>query len=202
MRYLIISLCLIWVGCASYPKKQGLTQIPNATNIITNPYFSNTDTDYVYKANIAVYDKNFGGLFIIKKTQANEHRVVFTTEMGKTLLDFSFINEEFKVNYIIDDLNKNMLINILKSDFKVLITENFKINKAFKIQDSLIFESVLNNKPHYLFKKNELSKITRASKTKEKVVFTFSEISNSFANNIVIDHKNIKLNITLKSITQ
>lgn len=202
MRFLTISLFVVIIGCASYPKKQGLTPITNSTKSITNPYFSDTSKDYVYKANITLYDNNFGGLLIIKKVDSNVHRVAFTTEMGNKLFDFSFINNEFKINYIIDEMNKKMLINILKSDFKALTTEHYNISKTFIQQDNTVFESDLDNKLYYLYNKNELIKIIQSSKTKEKVVFKFSEISNSFANNITIEHKNIQLNITLKSIKQ
>ena len=202
MRFLIISLCLLFVGCASYSKKQGLTLIPNTLDTAINPYFSNSEIDYVYKANIDIYKKSFGGLFIIKKINADEHRLVFTTEMGKTLLDFSFFKDDFKVNYIIDDMNKKMLINILKNDFNILITENFNSIRAFKQQDTTIFESKIDNKTYYVYGNSFLHKIVRTNKTKEKAVFTFSEINNNFANQITIEHKNIQLKITLKSIQQ
>ncbi|WP_223032194.1 hypothetical protein [Hanstruepera marina] len=202
MRYLIISLFVCCTSCASYPKKQGLSPIVHTAQTVKNSYFSDTAKDYVYKANIMVYDHNFSGLFIVKKTSTNSHRVAFTTEMGNKLFDFSFTESDFKINYILDELNKKMLINILKSDFQTLTHENFKVSQVFTKQDDLVFKSMVNNKHYYLYKENELYKIIRTNKTKEKVVFTYSEINNSFANNIIIEHKNIKLNITLKSISQ
>ncbi|WP_250433799.1 hypothetical protein [Hanstruepera flava] len=202
MRYLIISLLVCFASCASYSKKQGFTPITNSTQTVTNPYFSDSTKDYVYKANIMVYDRDFSGLLIVKKINSNSHRVAFTTEMGNKLFDFSFTESDFKVNYILDELNKKMLINILKSDFQTLTDENFKVSQVFTKQDDLVFNSVVNNKHYYLYKKNDIYKIIRTNKSKEKVVFTYSEINNSFANNITIEHKNIKLNITLKSISQ
>ena len=43
-------------------------------------------------------------------------------------------------------------------------------------------------------------KIVRIGNGKEKVAFLFSEISDTIANQIKIEHLNIKLNINLKSI--
>lgn len=200
MRYLLISTCLLLVACGSYPEKQGFVKQEEVNNHISNLYFSNPDIDYVYKANIEVYDNNFGGIFIVKKLGERNHRIVFTTEMGNKLFDFSFIKDDFKVNFILDDLNKSILLNILKKDFKVLIEENLDVTNIYSSPDETIFETSLNKKKHYYYKKQELNKIIRVKGKKEKVRFFFSEISDNFAKKIQIEHSNIKLKINLKSI--
>jgi hypothetical protein len=200
MRFLIISLCFLWVGCASYSKKQGFEEITTSQDILSNPYFSDTNKDYVYKANIDVYNKSFSGLLIIKKIDDNNHRIAFTTEMGNKLFDFSFIEDTFKINYILEDLNKKILINILKKDFKVLVTENIKVSKTFKELESTVFETDIVKHKHFVFTNDTIYKIVRIGNTKEKVIFMFKEISNNIADRITITHNNIKLKITLKSI--
>src|SRR5690606_33245610 len=110
-------LCLLVLNCGSYPKKQNFQSKDSALKNIKNPYFSDASKDYIYKASIDVYGKNFGGLLIIKKIANNQHRVAFTTEMGSKLFDFTFTEDDFKVNFILDELNKKILINILKKDF-------------------------------------------------------------------------------------
>lgn len=200
MRFLIISLCFLWIGCAGYSKKQGFEEIKTSQDILSNPYFSNTNKDYVYKANIAVYNKSFSGLLIIKKIDDNNHRIAFTTEMGNKLFDFSFIEETFKINYILEDLNKKILINILKKDFKVLVTENIKVSKTFKELESTVFETDIAKHKHFVFTNDTIYKIVRIGNTKEKVIFMFKEISNNIADRITITHNNIKLKITLKLI--
>ena len=64
--FLRISLCLLVFGCASYPVKNNFQNV-DVLSDIHNPYFANPSQDYVYKANIEVYDKTFGGIFIVKK---------------------------------------------------------------------------------------------------------------------------------------
>ena len=200
-RYLLISICLFVFGCGSFPKKQGFTKTNSSESIVENNYFSNENTDYVYKAQITVYDQHFGGLLIVKKIQENSHRVVFTTEMGTKLFDFSFIENDFRVNYIVDDFDKGLLIKILKQDFKTLITENLNNNSQYKIGSQTIFETSLYNKKHfYYFDNDTLVEINRIKGAKEKVSFQFSNISDSIAKQIDIIHYNIKLKITLKSI--
>lgn len=203
MRFLTISLIIVLVGCATYPKKQGLEAASFSEQILSNPYFSDTSKDYIYKASISVYDNNFGGLLIIKKVDTNMHRIAFTTEMGNKLFDFSFTDSDFKVNYILDDLNKKFLIQVLKTDFKALIINELNVLNAYNLETQSIFETKIYNKNHYYyFIDKTLSKIVRTGSQKEKVRFSFSDISNNIANTITIHHTNIKLNITLKSIKQ
>ena len=200
-RYLLISICLLVFGCGSFPKKQGFTQTIISERIIENNYFSNENTDYVYKAQIDIYNNHFGGLLIIKKIQENIHRVVFTTEMGTKLFDFSFNENDFKVNYIINDLDKSLLIKILKQDFKTLITETLKIENHYKIGLQEVYETSLYNKKHfYFYEDDKLDKIERVKGAKKIVSFQFSYISDSIAKQIDIIHNNLKLKITLKSI--
>ncbi|MBU2938197.1 hypothetical protein KO494_01470 [Lacinutrix sp. C3R15] len=199
MRYLLISVCFFCFGCASFSKKNNFNPAAITGNI-NNPYFANPKQDYIYKANIEVYDNTFGGIFIVKKTDKHQHRIVFTTEMGNKLFDFSFNKDLFKVNYILDDLDKKILINILKKDFKVLISENLKTEETYSLNTTTIKKTTLDNKTYYYFETPELSKVIRANYKKEKVRFLFTKINDTIAQEIEITHTNIKLKIKLKSI--
>lgn len=199
MRYLLISVCFFCFGCASFSKKNNFNPVITTSNI-SNPYFANTSLDYIYKANIEVYDNTFGGIFIVKKLGEQQHRIVFTTEMGNKLFDFSFNKDQFKVNYILEDLDKKILINILKKDFKVLITENLKTEETYSFHSETIKKTKLSNKTYYYFETPELSQVIRANNQKEKVRFLFTKINDNIAQHIEIIHSNIKLKISLKSI--
>jgi len=201
MRYLLTSLLFFLASCASYQQRNNFEKQEVLDVEITNPYFSDTSKDYVYKAKIDFYDKSFGGLFIVKKIAEAHHRVVFTTEMGAKIFDFSFHNDEFKVNYVLDEMNKKILLNILEKDFRVLVHENEKvISKAVKKGSELFETEIVNKKYYYLLNGGSLNKITRVNNGKEKVQFLFSKIGDASAKNIQILHKNIKLTINLKSI--
>lgn len=201
MRFLLISCLVILVtACGSYPKKQNLTPVEATKEIVTNPYFADPAKDYVYKSNIDVYGNSFGGLLIIKKIDTKHYRIAFTTEMGNKLFDFSFLNDEFKVNYCIDELNRKLLLNVLKKDFNTLITENLRIKQQFESHKNRIFESELYGKKHFYFLSNQLDKIVRVGNGKEKVIFKFENIKDNVAGKIAIIHNNIKLNINLKTI--
>ena len=199
MRYLLISLCFLCFGCASFSKKNNFIDVATTSNVY-NPYFANPNQDYIYKANIEVYDNTFGGIFIVKKIAEQHHRIVFTTEMGNKLFDFTFNKDNFTVNYILDDFNKKILINILKKDFKILITEKPEIKNTYKGNNQTIFETNIQGKKYYYFKKDNLTQIIRANRSKEKVQFLFTDINKNIAKQIEIIHSNIKLKIHLKSI--
>ena len=202
MRYLLISLSLILLNsCSSLPTTQNFLEEESA-KIIINNYFANTSTDYVYKAKIVAGTTNFGGLLIIKKIATNHHRVVFTTEFGNKIFDFEFIKEQFKVNFVLDKLDKKIIINALKRDFQLLVNEYNKTVKKFVKQEQIIYKTQLNKKDNYYFlnTNNELSKIIMASKRKEKVSIQFKDVANNIAKNIELKHHNFKMTIQLNYI--
>lgn len=201
MRFLLIS-CIVFlvVACTSYPKKQNFVPVESTKGFIVNPYFSDVSKDYVYKANIEVYDNSLGGLLIIKKIDNKHYRIAFTTEMGNKLFDFSFINDEFKVNYCIDELNRKPLLHVLKKDFNTLIAENLNTKHQFKWNNSHVYETELYHKTHFYFLSNQLNKIVRVGHGKEKVIFNFKTINENVVSEINIIHNNIKLSIALKII--
>ena len=98
-------------------------------------------------------------------------------------------------------MDKKILLNILKKDFRVLVREHGNIlNKSVKEKRTLLETEIVNKKYFYAFKNDQLNSISRVKMGKEKVQFIFSDISAITAKNIQILHHNIKLTIKLKSI--
>lgn len=202
MKYLLISLTVLLFACSSYPKKHNLERKIGVRPTISNLYFSDMAKDYIYKAKINFVEKSFGGIFVVKKLGEEHHRVVFTTEMGNKIFDFSFIKNEFKINFILKEINKKILINFLKRDFYVLINENPKIlNQYEKTGDTIFMETQINNNTYfYLTADQQLHQILETRGNKEKSDYIFTEVENNHAKEIKIRHKNIKLTIDLKAI--
>lgn len=202
MRYLLSSICFFcFVSCASFPKKNDLVEEQINTVQVYNAYFSNTTKDYVYKADLQFYKKKFSGIIIIKKISEHEHRLVFATEMGNKIFDFSFYKSKFKVNYVLEDMNKKVILNILQRDFRTLLKEYNTSIQTYSRKDVKVKETEIMDKRHFYFYENVgLTKIVRESKGKEKVIYHFSEIKDNIAQRILIEHKNIQLKIHLKGI--
>lgn len=204
MRFLISSgLFLLFVSCKTY-------EIPNATKIessqkkVQNLYFSDSEKDYVYKASIDVYGKQLGGIFVAKKINDSIHRAVLTTDFGNTLLDFEVSENSFKVIYCVDELNKKIVLNTLKDDFRLVFRQNYFVEEAFENQSHTIYKVKDGKRFNYLSENKSdqmLTQLIHTTKTKEKVVIRFEGKNTTFAKKINIEHKNIKLNIELNQIT-
>src|SRR5690606_20129210 len=133
-------LFIVAFASCSLKTTEGLRQVRFNEYAIENLYFSNFEIDYVYKAKIAVYGKNFGGILIIKKLGIENHRVVFTTEFGSKLFDFQFEGDTFTKNFIVEELDKKFIVNILKDDFKLLVKESATVLEVFEAENQRIYK--------------------------------------------------------------
>ena len=189
------------MASCSLKTTEGLRQVPFSKIEVENPYFSNTEMDYVYKTKIDFYKKNFGGILIIKKIGFQNHSVVFTTEFGSKLFDFQFEGDTFTKHFMIEDLDKKFIVNILKDDFKLLVNEKAKVLEVYESKEKRIYKTKSEDRFNFYFLDNEdgaLQKIVNTSKTKEKVVIDFTVSGENVAETIAIKHKNIKLTIALE----
>ena len=202
IRLLAISFfSIVAFASCSLKTTEGLRQVHFNKTEIENPYFSNAEIDYVYKAKIEVYGKNFGGILIIKKIGNQNHRIVFTTEFGNKLFDFQFDGDTFTKHFVAEDLDKKFIVNILKYDFKLLVDENANVLAVFESKNQRIYQTETAERFNFYFLGNEseqLEKIINTSKTKEKVVIDFTSSDGKIADVIAIKHNNIKLKIDLE----
>ncbi len=203
-RFLTISLLFFIIVSCSLPTTKGYLEQGVQKGVIENSYFSNEKTDYIYKAKVEIFNKKFGGLFIIKKTGVEQHRIVFTTEFGNKMFDFSIDKGSFKVNYIADELNKKAVLNTLQNDFSILVSQNRKVTKQFDANKEVIYKSSYDKDYdlYYFFLKEnqQLFKIVKSSRTKEKVTINFLEYKNEIGTKIDIIHQSFKLKIHLNYI--
>ena len=69
IRFLAIScICVFFYSCKAY-QIPGIIKNENVETTINNYYFSNLDTDYVYKAHIEVYGNDLSGIVVVKKNK-------------------------------------------------------------------------------------------------------------------------------------
>ncbi|MFZ0599392.1 MAG: hypothetical protein WAM46_20560 [Flavobacterium sp.] len=200
IQFLIINclLAIVLVSCGSVTKNYTPKKLDKASYQV--PYFSDSKKDYVYKTNITVYGNEISGIFIAKKINDTTHRIVFTTEFGNKLLDFEISDTDFKVNSIVSELDRKILINTLKEDFRLLLKKEYLIQEQFENDADNIYKSKDGKRDNYLFiskKDKKLEKVVHSSKTKEKFTLTFTSKNNIFAEKIEIVHQNIKLKIVL-----
>ncbi|MCC9017842.1 hypothetical protein [Flavobacterium lipolyticum] len=200
IQFLIINcfLAIVLVSCGSVTKNYTPKKLDRTSYQV--PYFADSKTDYVYKTNITVYGHEMSGIFIAKKINDTTHRIVFTTEFGNKLMDFEISERDFKINSIVSELDRKILINTLREDFRLLLKKDYIFQKQFENESADIYKSQDGKRDNYLFvskKDQKLEKVVQSSKTKEKFTLTFSSENNIFAEKILINHQNIKLKIEL-----
>lgn len=204
IRFLAISLLFLFTSC-SLQTTEGLRQIAFVHKEISNPYFANPNLDYVYKAKIEVYNANLGGILIIKKTGSQSHRIVMTTEFGSKLLDLEYDGTTFTKNFVVKELDRKFILNVLEEDFKLLLIDKATIVAAFESPTNRVFKTENGNRFSFYFLANaseKLEKIINTSKTKEKVEVDFTSSDGKIAERISIVHNNIKLKIDLEKFKE
>jgi hypothetical protein len=206
MRNFLISLLFLVLlsSCANKVTK-GLHESMISQDHVINPYFSDTQIDYVYKMRMEVYGRFFGGILIIKKLGDQEHRMVLTSEFGSKIFDFSFKKGEFKKNYILEELDKKILVNTLRDDLQLLVKEQGEVLKQFRTEGLTLFQTDYLNRNGYYYMEastRRIDEIAYASKRKKKMQILFEDIEEDLAKNITIEHYTMKLNMELIYLEQ
>ncbi|KFC23409.1 hypothetical protein [Epilithonimonas lactis] len=203
LSFLYSSLFLLMISCKTYQLADA-KPISNSEKEVENLYFSSNE-DYVYKCQMEVYGNDISGILIIKKISEITHRVVMTSDFGNKMIDFEISENNFKLNYVLADLDKKMVINFLKNDFQELLKRKFSVSESFENNDSKIYLSNVDKKQYYLFfDKNSslLNQIIYTKNKREKIDFTFEAKKHTFAETINLQHKDFKINIKLFQITE
>ncbi|WP_228463198.1 hypothetical protein [Chryseobacterium cheonjiense] len=152
-----------------------------------------------------IYKNHVSGILIIKKISENTHRVVLTSDFGNKLIDFEISEEDFKLNYVLPDMDKKIVINFLKNDFRELLKRNYPVSQSFENKTDYIYLSKADKRAYYLFfgKENQMLKqIVYTKNNREKIDFSFDAKKHIFADSLNLRHKDFKINIKLFQITE
>lgn len=203
LSFLISGFFLLLISCKTYQLNDAKL-VNQDKSEIENNYFSTYD-DRVYKCQIEVYKNDISGILIVKKLNETTHRVVLTSDFGNKLIDFEISENDFKLNYVLPDLDKKIIINFLKNDFRILLKKDFSISETLENKDFNIYTSQENKEKYYLFVDREnqlLKKMVYTKNNKEKIDFSFAAKKHIFADSINLQHKDYKINIKLFQITE
>jgi len=200
--FLYSLIFLLLASCKTY-KLTNVKSISNSETTVENLYFSSNE-DYVYKCQMDIYNNHVSGILIIKKINQTTHRVVMTSDFGNKLIDFEISDNDFKLNYVLPDLNKKLVINFLKNDFQRLLKREYPVTESFEDDNSKIYLSKIEDQSFYLFYNKDnslLKKVIYTKNNKEKIDFTFDAKKHIFADSIDLQHKDFNINIKLFQIT-
>ncbi|WP_128331021.1 hypothetical protein [Apibacter sp. HY039] len=200
MRNLIFSYLLLLVmgSCSSY--NQSFTKVNTIVETYTPNYLTDKNIEKVFRININIYDHDLSGILAIKKINEEHYRVAVLTEIGAKLIDFELIKEQLKLNYAIEQLNRKIILNVLKRDFLLLLNQNTNVVNQYEYKEYTVYESLLENKSIYYYiskQSDNLEKTVYASKKKSKISLDFVYNKSDFPD-VEITHNAVKLQINLK----
>ncbi len=204
--FLYSLIFFVFASCKTY-RLENVEPLPLPKNSkqSENLYFTSSQ-DYVYKCQMEVYGNDISGILIIKKISETTHRIVMTSDFGNKMIDFEIgENDYFKLNYVLADLDKKMVISFLKNDFQELLRKSYPVSERFENNESIIDISKIDKKIYYLFfdkKSDNLTQIIYTKNNREKIDFTFGAKNPTFAEVINFQHKDFKINIKLFQITE
>lgn len=203
LQIFLYSLVFTIISCKSF-SLQDAKPVATDKKVVENLYFSSKE-DYVYKTQLDIYKNHISGILIIKKIAENTHRVVLTSDFGNKMIDFEISETQFKLNYVLPDLDKKMVINFLKNDFRELLRKTYPVKESFENSSSKIYVSELEKSRYYLYYDKETSLLKELNYTKnnkEKIDFRFDAKKHIFADSLNLQHKDFKINIKLFQITE
>ncbi len=132
MRYLLLSSFLFLASCAS--NTQPVTIQHAHTNCLAKaaPVLKNE----LYNASVDVYGNHISGLMFFKIMPDTSQSVVFTTETGLTIFNFSWNKlGKFKVQHVIKKLDRKVVINLLRKDLQLILIPKTYSAKAISATD-------------------------------------------------------------------
>jgi len=189
-------------GCASSPYLflSDQNNQPDCLNYLV-PKFDKI----LYNAQINVTGKHLSGLLIFKTMPDKTIRTVFTNEAGLTFFDFEFAENNFKVVYCMNKLNRKPVINQLKKDLGLIIRYQMQ-EKPQLIKsgnNELYFGYTRNKETMWYITPGDCSEITRietASKRKKKIIVTVSGYNTTLPDTVYLEHQAFEFNISLQKI--
>lgn len=169
---------------------------------VENRYFSNASRDYVYRANIGLGGHSLTGILAARKIDAEVHRIVLTTDFGNTLLDMEIGPTHEKINYLTENLNRNIVRKTLVSDFRLLfsprcLSDGMPQDAPFPCEWEASKTSFAQRDSN-----GYLVQLISGSRRNPRVRIAFEPENDTFAHKITISHGNIPLEIELLTINQ
>lgn len=201
MRHSVFSILLLMLlaGCKVY-YPNGKQHYSAIDTTVQNPYFSGLHEERLYRATIHFYGKELTGMFVAKRISQDDHRIVLTSDLGNTLFDITISKDHHLVNYVMQDLNRKIILNTLVRDFRTLTQTTYKADYQNLIENQ--FLSIHNGKRYFLKidDRGTLSKIEIASKYKTKFEIQFKPDSLGKLDRFHIEHHGIKLKMDFVNI--
>jgi hypothetical protein len=205
MRFLgfVSSLCLL-VTCQTPSELQPLGKAQASTLQAKDfkPVFKDKATSFLFKTTLS-FGKKFqqGGLLALKKSSDQHYRAIFMTKFGLTLFDFEFGAQGFVVHKVLEQLNRPLLLNVIRQDLELLLARDV-VGRSVKVFE----QGHLSNKKHILkfrqggkalFYVQDLHRRLTEIYKARAVSIQLSKYRLDVPHSIAIQHQNIPLRLEL-----
>ncbi|MBP6335784.1 MAG: hypothetical protein KA444_09960 [Bacteroidia bacterium] len=200
--FLLTSFALFLTAC-SPPTYLYLTKANASKDCLVKlkPDFSSV----LYNTSVDVAGTHLSGLLLFKKMPDGSIRSVFTNEMGLTIFDFEFFENEFRVLHCVKKLNRTLVLRALRKDLGLILQAGYNYQKfsVYHYESSLYFAFKDADEMTYLITDKDCSSIQRieiANGPKVKVKANFTELKSGLPDSVYIAHQSFQFNIGLKQI--
>lgn len=199
MRFLVRNSLLVFISLFLF---SFTIEVDDCFNNI-KPVFENVK----YRTSIDVIGKHLSGILIIKQQEDSSHRVVFVNEMGVTFFDYTFFENHYVINNVMESLNKKAVKKTLAKDLGMILQKGiFKSNPTFETnntQRTAIYKLQKRGSVKYFTNPN-CNPITQIENWgKHKKVITTNQYFNSqnqSPDSIFVQHHTVNFTITLKQL--
>ena len=182
------------------------------SNVNLNSYFQNTDSNYLYLADIRFMKNYYSGIVAIKPMKDSLHRVVFVTEMGMKIFDMEIRNpwrnkDFYTVYYMIEPMSKKIIQNTLARDFGMLLQNPTKekiVQYEGKSEEKISRIKDKRMRYYYIFDNKQVNyhKIFVESPCFKKAEIDYFSIKNNYPDSIKIKHMGIRLQYIFRKLKQ
>jgi hypothetical protein len=203
MKFLASSCLVLLTACSSQYKS--LRPIEADKSCINRMIPKGIITAW-FDASVDVEGRHIGGLLLIKQMPDSVNRVVFTSETGLTIFDFEYkADGSFAVKRIMEQLNKRVVVEVLRKDFAMLLGLPFHKGKiqAWESGNEMYFGTKAEGDIAYFITDRNCGALLRlesGSKHKRKFSIIFDGKTVNSPDNIAINHHTFDMVINLKKL--
>lgn len=216
MRYLTaVSLLLAVYSCSKHSYPETRQRADNKTNSLyrkqaaIQPEYDKALYRCTVDGKTFMKSYHLSGILFIKKMDDDATSVVFQNEMGVTYFDFSWNkSNQFKVNSIMKQMNKDALIKTLQKDFEMLLVKlpNKYASGVYYFNNkdtAFVRYELAKGFVYYMVDNNKWLGIENADDKRKVVVFNFPPTPlKQLPDSMNITHLRANFTIDLKKMPQ
>ncbi len=201
--FLFILISSLFQGCSSWNTTLNNEKLKSWEEIKTLAPLSKTGQVKIYESKMNFFGNELDGLLIVKVQGENHLRIAFTSKIGPRFFDIELKNGEFIKHYVMEYMDKNMLLGTLENDFKLLFLQiESKQEPKYRMINQQQHIKLKYNKSNVIVKipagSDSVSEVTQKKNGLTKVVINYDHTKSM--EKIALNHKRLKISMELKAL--